>query len=109
MQAEDTEWHQGTGWLRHTLRAFGEGRDPCAEVKRACSESCHALSVWKAELGYPREQVSQEILYFLGRSAAVNTGDHLDGDEALPDFLSVAPGVVVSDPNTLTGLFSFLE
>lgn len=64
MQAEDTEWRQGTGWLRHTLRAFGEGRDPCAEVKRACSESCHALSAWKAELGRPREQLSEEIPVF---------------------------------------------
>lgn len=40
MQAEDTEWHQGTGWLRHILIAFREGKDPCAEVKGACSESC---------------------------------------------------------------------
>lgn len=45
MQAEDTEWHQGTGWLRHTLIAFREGRDPCAEVKEALNPAMHCLSL----------------------------------------------------------------
>lgn len=91
MQAEDTEWHQGTGWLRHTLIAFREGRDPCAEVKGG-SESCRALpEPGQLSWGVPEDRCLRRSLYFWGRSAAANPGDHLDRDEAVPDFLSPAP------------------
>lgn len=106
MQAGDPEWHQGTGWLRHILMAFREGRNPCAEVKGACSESCLSLESWAG--ASQRTGLSGDP-YFWGRRADVKPGDHLDGDEDVPDFLSAAASVVVSDPISLTCLFSSLE
>lgn len=59
--------------------------------------------------GHPREQVSQDIPVFLGRSAAVNPGGQLHGEGIVPALLSAAPSVVVLEPITLTGSFSSLE
>lgn len=106
MQAEDTEWHQGTGWLRHILIAFRGGKDPCMRWKGLALNP--ALSACKAELGYPREQVSQEIPVFSGQECMCKhrISFRWRWGSRLP-FL--APSVVVSDPSTPNCLFSSLE
>lgn len=63
------------------------------------SESCHALpEPGQLSWGIPEDRCLRRSLYFWGRSAAINPGDHLDRDEAVPDFLSLAPTWLCQTP-----------